>query len=247
MLHYNHTSQLHQQNTSAKQPSFALFTLVCTVCCESITYKIPFVMITCCTFIPFIKHILIFTSLPGPRPVLPPSLLTPPPPPLCSTAQTPLLHWFPPLIVLLIRTGIAPVHPPSLYVSTLTDWRRWAWNLLSVVEDLAVLVLVRVVGGGGWEHVLTSLSAHPSVNLWDASWYGRTGWAWLPSCLPAHWCLSVLPVETQDFALRSLHAWAQVALSVCVDTPASQCLSSAMCVAMCAWVCALASTLWQGG
>lgn len=151
------------------------------------------------------------------------------------------------MIVSLIRTGITPVHPPSLYVSTLTEWRWWAWNLLSAVEDLTVLGLVSVVGRVAWEHVLTSLSAYPSVNLWDASWYCRTRWAWLPSWLPAHQWLSVLPVEKQDFALRSLHAQAQVALSVCVDTPASQCLSSAMCVAMCMWVCVLHSTLWQGG
>lgn len=110
--------------------------------------------------------------------------------------------------MLLILTGTAPVHPPSFHVSNLTEWRRWAWNLLSVVEVLSGSVCVCV---GGTACIYKPIC--PSkFNLLDASWYSRTGWAHLLSCLPAHTVPDCPPCR--DFALRSLHAWAQVTLSV---------------------------------
>lgn len=160
MLHYNHTSQLHQQNTSAKQPSFALFTLVCTVCCESITYKIPFVMITCCTFIPFIKHILIFTSLPGPRPVLPPSLPPLPPSTLQHSSDS-----SPPLI-------------PTIDSVANPDWDRSGTPTITLrlhPDRMETMSLKSALCGGGF-------------SCFSACACGR--WGWMGACVNKPICPS---------------------------------------------------------
>lgn len=146
------------------------------VCCESI-YLLP-------SSLSYVSlYLALWPTICSPIHSCPPSLL---PLPLCSTPQTRLPHWFPTMIMLLIRSGIAPAHP--LITLSLHPDRTETMSLKSALfgGGLSRFTVCASSRQSGWEHVLTSLSAHPSVNLWDASWYSRTGWAWPPSCLPVH-------------------------------------------------------------
>lgn len=156
--------------------------------------------------------------------------------PIHPSPTTPIHHRFPPVIVLLILTRIASVHR---HCFTYPHWQNrddepgmcslWWKTYWCVFVCVLVCMCDRQAR---WEHVLTSLSAHPSVNLWDASWYSRTGWAQLTSCLPAHQCKSVLPVNVGLCP----------SIPLCPGTGGTQCASTPQLPCVCqssdfVWLC----------
>lgn len=120
-----------------------------------------------------------------------------------------------------IQFGIVPLHLFPLYALSrnITEMMSLKPALCGGVFSLTPELVWRV-GGAGREHVLTSLSDHPSVNLVSQGGLGSLH-AYLLAGRRRGGGAPSSPAERRDFALRSLHAWAQVALSVCVDAPAS--------------------------